>query len=65
MVFKRIDYEQGDYEIGFFKKGTNVRHGICRYVVRNGIIFEGMFQNGASTNYCRYIYSDGFVEEHK
>lgn len=65
LEFKRMDTEHGDYVIGFFKRGTDERHGICRHVVKNGMIFEGIFRNGASTNYCRYIYSDGYVEEYK
>lgn len=32
-------------EVGFYKKGTNVRHGIARRGIIGGTVYIGMFMN--------------------
>ena len=46
---------------GFFKTGTDIPHGICRKVVKNREIYEGLFVNGKLNGYSRCIYNDGRV----
>lgn len=52
LEFKRVDYFDG-YEIGQFKKGTKVRHGIARFVDINGDIGEGLYQNDKRNGFSR------------
>ena len=42
LEYKRIDGFKA-YAIGFFRKGTKVRHGVSRSVGKDGQIQEGMF----------------------
>lgn len=37
--------EVSGYEFGMFKKGTNIKHGVCRYFHNDGILVECFFRN--------------------
>ena len=64
LEFKHVDFGKY-YHIGYFKKGTDIRHGICREVYKNGFIIEGMIKNNSWTKYQRNIWSDSKISEMK
>ena len=65
LEYKRVDDQFGFYTVGFFKKGTNTRYGICRQVTASGFIFEGMCKNDIWTKYHRHMKFQGNVSENK
>ena len=46
--------------MGLFKIGTNVPHGVVRFVKNGGdIILEGMAQDGKMTGFGRIVWYNG------
>ena len=65
LEFKKVYFSYG-YVIGFFKKGTGISNGICRFVHYKEGIYEGMSKNnGIYAKYSREIYPNGSVKETK
>lgn len=59
LEFKRVDFDQYCYEIGMFRRGTRKAHGISRFVNKDGVIFEGLNQEGQLNGFARALNEEG------
>lgn len=60
LEFKRVEKETY-YKIGFFRRGTDVTHGIVRSVGKSGQIQEGMQRESHLNGFSRVFYEDGDI----
>lgn len=55
---KKIHFMKS-YYYGMFKPDTEVVNGVCRRVIKDGQIQEGLFVNDELNGFARVIYEDG------
>lgn len=58
LEFKSIERSYG-YQVGQFKKGTSVMHGVGRYIMKHGGIIETIWINGDPMGFGRVYREDG------